>query len=109
MKKSACKDALLRVEGLRARIATSQDGEILKGVDLEIRPGGLTAIAHKALARKTGARGLRSILEYVLLDIMFELPTLENVSKVVVDEPTILGDGKPLLIYSDQPKVAGSH
>ena len=67
-----------------------------------------TAIAHKALARKTGARGLRSILEQVLLDIMFELPTLENVSKVVVDEPTILGDGKPLLIYSDQPKVAGS-
>ena len=81
----------------------------MEGVDLEIRPQGLTAIAHKALARKTGARGLRSILEYVLLDIMFELPTLENVSKVVVDEPTILGDGKPLLIYSEQPKVAGSH
>jgi ATP-dependent Clp protease ATP-binding subunit ClpX len=81
----------------------------MEGVDLEVRPGGLTAIAHKALARKTGARGLRSILEQVLLDIMFELPTLENVSKVVVDEPTILGDGKPLLIYSDQPKVAGSH
>jgi ATP-dependent Clp protease ATP-binding subunit ClpX len=81
----------------------------MEGVDLEVRPGGLTAIAHKALARKTGARGLRSILEQTLLDIMFELPTLENVSKVVVDEPTILGDGKPLLIYSDQPKVAGSH
>jgi ATP-dependent Clp protease ATP-binding subunit ClpX len=78
-------------------------------VDLEVRAQGLTAIAERALARKTGARGLRSILEQVLLEIRFDLPTLENVSKVVVDEATILGDGKPLLIYSDQPKVAGSH
>jgi len=81
----------------------------MEGVDLEVRPQALTAIAHRALARKTGARGLRSILEHVLLDIMFDLPTLENVSKVVVDEATIVGDGTPLLIYSDQPKVAGSH
>jgi ATP-dependent Clp protease ATP-binding subunit ClpX len=79
----------------------------MEGVDLEVRLQALHAIAERALARKTGARGLRSILEQVLLDIMFELPTLENVSKVVVDEPTISGDGKPLLIYSDQPKVAG--
>jgi ATP-dependent Clp protease ATP-binding subunit ClpX len=81
----------------------------MEGVDLEVRPQALTAIARRALARKTGARGLRSILEHVLLDIMFDLPTLENVSKVVVDEATIVGDGTPLLIYSDQPKVAGSH
>jgi ATP-dependent Clp protease ATP-binding subunit ClpX len=80
----------------------------MERVDLEVRPHGLVAIAKKALARKTGARGLRSILEHVLLDIMFDLPNLENVSKVVVDEPTILGEGKPLLIYSDQPRVAGS-
>jgi ATP-dependent Clp protease ATP-binding subunit ClpX len=80
----------------------------MERVDLEVRPQGLVAIAKKALVRKTGARGLRSILEQVLLDIMFDLPNLENVSKVVVDEPTILGEGKPLLIYSDQPKVAGS-
>ena len=80
----------------------------MEGVDLEVRPAGLNAIARKALARKTGARGLRSILEQVLLEIMFELPTMENVSKVVVDEATILGEGKPLLIYADQPKVAGS-
>ena len=80
----------------------------MEGVELEVRPGGLNAIAHKALARKTGARGLRSILEQVLLDIMFDLPTMENVSKAVVDEATILGEGKPLLIYSEQPKVAGS-
>ncbi len=80
----------------------------MENVDLEVRPTGLTAIAKKALMRKTGARGLRSILEQTLLDIMFDLPTLENVSKVVVDEATILGEGKHLLIYSDQPKVAGN-
>jgi ATP-dependent Clp protease ATP-binding subunit ClpX len=79
----------------------------MEGVDLEVRAEGLSAIAKKALARKTGARGLRSIIEQVLLDTMFELPTLENVSKAVVDEATILGEGKPLLVYSDQPKVAG--
>src|SRR5476649_2162773 len=80
----------------------------MEGAELEIRPPALSAIAKKALARKTGARGLRSILEQVLLDTMYELPTMENVSKVVIDEPTVHGEGKPLLIYSDPPKVAGS-
>ena len=80
----------------------------MEGVDLEVRPQALHAIAKKALARKTGARGLRSILEQVLLDIMFDLPTMENVSKVVVDENTIVGEGKPLLIYAEPPKVAGT-
>ncbi|MBI2961785.1 MAG: ATP-dependent Clp protease ATP-binding subunit ClpX [Betaproteobacteria bacterium] len=80
----------------------------MEGVDLEVRAQALQAIAHKALARKTGARGLRSILEQVLLDTMFDLPTMENLSKVVVDEAMIVGDGKPLLIYADQQKVAGS-
>jgi ATP-dependent Clp protease ATP-binding subunit ClpX len=80
----------------------------MEAVDLEVRPQALHAIAKKALARKTGARGLRSILEQVLLDIMFDLPTMENVSKVVVDENTIVGEGKPLLIYAEPPKVAGT-
>src|SRR5229473_327195 len=80
----------------------------MEGVDLEVRPQALQAIATKALARKTGARGLRSILEQVLLDLMFDLPTMENVSKVVVDENTIIGEGKPLLIYTEPPKVAGT-
>ena len=80
----------------------------MEGVDLEVRPQALHAIAKKALARKTGARGLRSILEQVLLDIMFDLPAMENVSKVVVDENTIVGEGKPLLIYAEPPKVAGT-
>jgi ATP-dependent Clp protease ATP-binding subunit ClpX len=103
--------ALIRIltEPKNALIKQYQKLFAMEGVDLEVRPQGLTAIAERALARKTGARGLRSILEQALLEIMFDLPTLENVSKVVVDEATILGDGKPLLIYSDQPKVAGSH
>jgi ATP-dependent Clp protease ATP-binding subunit ClpX len=81
----------------------------MEGADLEIRPQALSAIAAKALKRKTGARGLRSILEHVLLDIMYELPSLENVRKVVVDENAIDGDGKPLVIYADVPRVAGAN
>ena len=80
----------------------------MEGVELEVRPGALQAIARKALKRKTGARGLRSILETALLDTMYELPTLENVEKAVVDENMIESGGQPLLIYADQPKVAGS-
>ena len=80
----------------------------MEGVELEVRPEALRAVARKALARRTGARGLRSILEQALLDIMFDLPSVSNVRKVAIDEGTIVGDVKPLLIYSDQPKVAGS-
>ena len=80
----------------------------MEGVELEIREAGLIAISRKALQRKTGARGLRSILEHVLLDTMFDLPSMKNVEKVVIDENAIVGDGKPLMIYSDQPRVAGS-
>ncbi len=82
---------------------------LMEGVELEVRPGALQAIAKKALKRKAGARGLRSILENVLLDIMYELPTMENVSKVVIDESTVDSATAPILIYADQPKVAGSH
>jgi ATP-dependent Clp protease ATP-binding subunit ClpX len=78
----------------------------MEGVELEFREHALQAIAKRALERRTGARGLRSIIEHALLDIMFDLPSLANVQKVVVDEGSIAGDGKPLLIYSDQPKVA---
>ncbi|HXZ95791.1 MAG TPA: ATP-dependent Clp protease ATP-binding subunit ClpX [Burkholderiales bacterium] len=80
----------------------------MEAVELEVRDQALKAIAKKALARKTGARGLRSILELTLLDTMFDLPSMENVVKVVIDEGVIHGDAKPLLIYSDQSKVAGS-
>ena len=80
----------------------------MEGVELEVRTEALHAVARRALARKTGARGLRSILEQALLDIMFDLPSLNNVRKVVIDEGSVTGDQKPLLIYADQPKVAGS-
>ncbi|MCW5622692.1 MAG: ATP-dependent Clp protease ATP-binding subunit ClpX [Burkholderiales bacterium] len=80
----------------------------MEGVELEVRQEGLHAVARRALARRTGARGLRSILEQALLDTMFDLPSMSNVRKVVIDDGTITGDQKPILIYSDQPKVAGS-
>jgi ATP-dependent Clp protease ATP-binding subunit ClpX len=80
----------------------------MEGVDLEVRDVALKAVARKALDRKTGARGLRSILEHTLLDTMFDLPSLDNVVKVVVDEGSIGNDTRPILIYADQPKVAGS-
>ena len=74
----------------------------LEDVELEFRPEALTAMAKKAMSHKTGARGLRSIVEAVLLDTMYDLPSVENVSKVVVDENVILGDASPLLIYSEE-------
>lgn len=84
----------------------------MEGVDLEFREDALYAIAKRALARRTGARGLRSIIEHALLDTMYDLPSLKGVSKVVVDNGLISGDGKPLLIYSaqqdDQPLAAGA-
>lgn len=78
----------------------------MEGVELEIRPAALSAIAKKAIKRKTGARGLRSILENILLDTMYYLPGQSNVTKVVIDESAITGDGQPLLIYGESPKVA---
>src|SRR6187455_1424551 len=71
----------------------------MEGVELEFRPEALHAVAKKALQRRTGARGLRTILEQVLLETMYELPSLEHVSKVVVDEAVINGSAEPYLIY----------
>jgi ATP-dependent Clp protease ATP-binding subunit ClpX len=80
----------------------------MEKVDLEFRPDALSAIAQKALARKTGARGLRTIVESVLLDTMFDLPSLESVSKVVIDEAVIQGTAEPYLIYDGTPAVQPS-
>ncbi|MDO9023475.1 ATP-dependent Clp protease ATP-binding subunit ClpX [Zwartia sp.] len=74
----------------------------MEGAELEIRPDALKAIARKAIKRKTGARGLRSILESALLDTMYELPTQGNIKRVVLDEAAITGEGKPLLILADE-------
>ena len=89
------------VEPKNALIKQYQKLLAMEGVELEIRPAALQAIARKALKRKTGARGLRSILEHVLLDIMFDLPSMKNAKKVVVDENAITGDGKPLVIHAE--------
>jgi len=81
----------------------------MEGVDIEFREDALHAIAHRAMERKTGARGLRSIIENVLLDTMFDLPSSENVSKVVIDENVISGENDPILVYekSDDERVSG--
>jgi ATP-dependent Clp protease ATP-binding subunit ClpX len=74
-----------------------------------VRDDALVAIARKAMARKTGARGLRTILEGVLLNSMYELPSMENVSKVVIDETVIEGDAEPFILYENAPQsVAAS-
>ena len=78
----------------------------MEGAELEIREDALEAIALKAMARKTGARGLRPILEGVLLNSMYDLPSLETVSKVVVDETVIAGDAEPYILYESTPQVA---
>ena len=103
-------------EGTLVRILTEPKNALVKqyqklfsmeGVELDIRPAALKAIARQALKRKAGARGLRSILEHALIDIMYELPGLKNVEKVVIDENVIEGTNKPLLIYSETSKVSG--
>ena len=78
----------------------------MEGVELEFRQDALLAVAKKALARKTGARGLRSILEQALLDVMFDLPSMSNVSKVVLDDSGVDGEIKPIVVYADTPKAA---
>ncbi|MHB1084333.1 MAG: ATP-dependent Clp protease ATP-binding subunit ClpX [Thiobacillus sp.] len=105
--------ALLQILTEPKNALTKQFAKLFKmeGVELEFREDALAAIAKRALARRTGARGLRSIIEHSLLDTMYDLPSLKGVSKVVVDNGLINGDGKPLLIYSeqdDEPLAAGA-
>jgi ATP-dependent Clp protease ATP-binding subunit ClpX len=97
------------VEPKNALIKQYQKLFAMEGVELDIRPAALQALARKAIKRRTGARGLRSIIEAALLDIMYELPSMTGVEKVVVDESTIEEGAQPLLIYADQPKVSGSN
>ena len=78
----------------------------MEGSELEVRREALSAIAKKAIARKTGARGLRSILEGSLMDVMYDLPSLKNVQKVVIDESSIAEGGKPLLVYKQDAEHA---
>jgi ATP-dependent Clp protease ATP-binding subunit ClpX len=80
----------------------------MEGCEIEFREDALLSVAKRAMERKTGARGLRSILENVLLDTMYDLPSMDNVSKVVIDAGVISGDSKPLMIYetADMSKAA---
>ena len=101
-------DALVQILTEPKNALVKQFGRLLsmEGVELEIRPSALKAIARKALERKTGARGLRSILEQALIDTMYDLPTTSNVAKVVVDENTIEENQPPLLVYRETAKKA---
>jgi len=99
-------DALMQILREPKNALTKQYRKLfeMEGVDIEFREEALRLLAQKALERKTGARGLRSILEQVLLDIMYDLPSLDNVAKVVIDEGVIKGDSPPILIYQTVEK-----
>ena len=103
-------DALVRIltEPKNALVKQYSKMFEMEGSELEFREDGLNAIAVRAMQRKTGARGLRTILEHVLLDTMYDLPSMENVSKVVIDEAVIKGEAKPYMIFdgNDQQRVA---
>jgi len=101
-------DALVQILTEPKNAVVKQFAKLLgmEGVELEVRANALHAIARKAIVRKTGARGLRSILEQALIDTMFDLPNLNNVEKVVVDESTIEENKPPLLVYREAAKQA---
>jgi ATP-dependent Clp protease ATP-binding subunit ClpX len=103
-------DALVQILTEPKNSLTKQYSKLLEmeGVEVDFREDGLSAIAERAMERKTGARGLRSILEAVLLDTMYNIPSRDDVSKVVIDESVIKGDSEPLLVYqnSEPPKAA---
>jgi ATP-dependent Clp protease ATP-binding subunit ClpX len=80
----------------------------MEGVELEFREDALRAVACKAMERKTGARGLRTILEHTLLDIMYDLPSMDAVSKVVVDESVIAGESQPYIIFEGRESAAAA-
>jgi ATP-dependent Clp protease ATP-binding subunit ClpX len=80
----------------------------MEGVELELRDDALRAVATRAMARKTGARGLRTILENVLLDTMYDLPSMTNATKVVVDEAVVTGETEPYIVYeTEEPAAVG--
>ncbi|MGY5452980.1 ATP-dependent protease ATP-binding subunit ClpX [Agarivorans sp. MS3-6] len=103
-------DALIQILSQPKNALTKQYGALFKleDVELEFREDALRAIAYKAMERKTGARGLRSIVEAVLLNTMYDLPSIDNISKVVIDQTVIQGESDPILIYSNEDKAASA-
>jgi len=102
------KAALVQILTEPRNALTKQYGRLfeMEGVSIDFRPDALDAIAERAMERKTGARGLRSIMENVLLDTMYRIPSEENVIKVVVDESVIKGESEPKLVYENPEKSA---
>jgi len=100
-------DALVRILTEPKNAITKQFQKLLamEEVDIEFRKDALHAVAQNSLERKTGARGLRTILENVLLDTMYELPRIKNVKKVILDEAVVRGEAKPYLLLEGQEKV----
>ncbi len=103
-------EALISILTEPKNALTKQYGRLfdMEDVELEFREDALHAVAAKAMERKTGARGLRSILETTLLDTMYELPSMEGVSKVVIDSGVIEGESEPLLIYKNDEQSAAA-
>jgi ATP-dependent Clp protease ATP-binding subunit ClpX len=102
-------DALVRILTEPKNSIAKQYSKLIEmeGVELEIRDDALHAIAKKAMEKKTGARGLRSIMENILLDIMYDLPSIVDVQKVVLDENVVNGESEPLLVYENKEQKAG--
>ncbi len=96
-------DALIKILTEPKNALVKQYSKLIsmENCELEVRQDALSAIAKKAMERKTGARGLRTILENILLDTMYELPSLENVKKVIIDEQVVKGEAKPYLLYEN--------
>ncbi|HEY5645517.1 MAG TPA: ATP-dependent Clp protease ATP-binding subunit ClpX [Pseudomonadales bacterium] len=103
-------DALMQILTEPKNSLTKQYTKLfeMEGVEVDFRDDALRAVAQKAMERKTGARGLRSILEAVLLDTMYELPSIDSVKKVVIDESVIRGESEPMLMYENVDKVQAS-
>lgn len=103
-------DALIEILSAPKNALTKQYKRLfdMEGVELEFREEALREVAKKAMTRKTGARGLRTILEQVLLDTMYDLPSLDNVCKVVIDDKVIRGESVPLFIYKNEQKLVSS-
>ncbi len=103
-------DALVKIltEPKNALVKQYQHMFEMEGVELEFRDDALRAIARKSMERKTGARGLRTIVENVLLDVMYELPSNNQITKVVIDENVISGKSEPILIYEKDPRKQAS-
>lgn len=101
-------DALVQILTEPKNSLTKQYSKLfeMEGVEVDFREDGLRAVAEKAMERKTGARGLRSILEGILLDSMYNIPSRDDVSKVVIDESVIRGDSEPLLVYQNSEPTA---